>query len=487
MMNIKNENKNIPPSLLEPQSRGGDIGEGGVTFQAEAVLSMVPQWLADEGFTAMVRESMGDAEAKFFTPGVGYQKEFIETKNHQINSSEFWEEMDRFRQIAGGTGDEYRSFTLACTGLSETLKPLAAALRRIVGPREFFEGSRVLDNSYEQFRDRVLGLGREESDAKLLYDRVQIIDNLGMAADSGRVLFRDSLTGYFPPFGDLPERALNDIYTGLSIFLRDERNKTISRMDLESIIRNRLPDNSPLRQPVPIRLQTMSKSDGNEEIPGSLTLDMVDFFGGEGRDYPSSDEWDRRLINQLKETKRWILSCRDTRKLRLTGERRLSSALAIGSVFSAVSGFTILMQHRDFVYSTDAHTTERTPRYDLTVKSMGSNKGKRLVVTVGIVRKIDEDVDIYLKNRGLDDLPRLSIEGSAPIISAEQANLVVGKLKESISEALTRSDAKQIDLFIAAPSFLALFLGHRLNATAAVQCYEWQGSGCYIETCKLFV
>lgn len=481
------KNATHPPSLLERQSRGGDIGEGGVTFQAEAVLSMVPKWLADEGFTAMVRESIGDAEAKFFVPGVGYQKELIESKDHKVDGSEFWDEIDRFRQIADGTGNEYRSFILACTGLSNNLQPLAADLRRIVGPREFFEGSSIFENSYREFRDRVVGFGRSENDAELLFERVQLLDVLSTASEKGRVLFRDSLTACFPAFGDLPERILNDIYRDLSIFLRDERNKTISRMDLESIIYNRLPDGSPLRKPSPIRIHTLSKPGGHDEAHGSIILDMADFFGGHSRVYPPSEEWDERLMGQLKETKRWILSNRNTRKLRLTGERRLSSALAIGSIFSAVSGFSIEMQHRDVAYSTDAHATDSTPAYELAIETAGPHQGERLVVAIGIVRNISEDVDADVKARGLGNLPRLLVEGAAPIVSAEQANLVVSKLKGAISEALGRSSAKQIDLFIAAPSFLALFIGHRLNATAPVQCYEWLGPGNYVETCKLLV
>jgi CBASS immunity sensor of nucleotide second messenger signals len=42
------------------------------------------------------------------------------------------------------------------------------------------------------------------------------------------------------------------------------------------------------------------------------------------------------------------------------------------------------------------------------------------------------------------------------------------------------------DLFFAGPAFLALFLGHRLNATARVQCYERVESGDYVPACLLF-
>ncbi|MBI4640000.1 MAG: SAVED domain-containing protein [Candidatus Tectomicrobia bacterium] len=51
---------------------------------------------------------------------------------------------------------------------------------------------------------------------------------------------------------------------------------------------------------------------------------------------------------------------------------------------------------------------------------------------------------------------------------------------------LSSTGSKQIDLFFAGPASLALFLGHRLNATAPIQCYEHVSTGHYIATCRLF-
>lgn len=60
---------------------------------------------------------------------------------------------------------------------------------------------------------------------------------------------------------------------------------------------------------------------------------------------------------------------------------------------------------------------------------------------------------------------KLHIEGRQPIVMPQQANLAVRNIKNHISDAVESTGAKQVDLFIAGPSFLALFLGHRLNAT----------------------
>ena len=55
-------------SLLSPQARGGDIAEGGFQYQFNSTIGQIPNWLAQDGFTEMIRESLGDVEAKFFVP-----------------------------------------------------------------------------------------------------------------------------------------------------------------------------------------------------------------------------------------------------------------------------------------------------------------------------------------------------------------------------------------------------------------------------------
>jgi len=78
------------PSLLERQSSGGDVAEGGFSFQESVVISYVPAWLAHEGFEEMTRESMGDAEAKFFVPGRSHVRALVAVKNHTLTGPQFW-------------------------------------------------------------------------------------------------------------------------------------------------------------------------------------------------------------------------------------------------------------------------------------------------------------------------------------------------------------------------------------------------------------
>ena len=78
---------------------------------------------------------------------------------------------------------------------------------------------------------------------------------------------------------------------------------------------------------------------------------------------------------------------------------------------------------------------------------------------------------------------RLSLFGDKAFTSSSDMCGGVATAKELICRVLEQSGAMTIHLFLACPSPFAMFLGHRLNATARVQCYEWTGSGNYTPTC----
>jgi hypothetical protein len=111
--------------------------------------------------------------------------------------------------------------------------------------------------------------------------------------------------------------------------------------------------------------------------------------------------------------------------------------------------------------------------------------GEDLVVSIGISRDVSAEVELALPALTLAAASALPMSGNAPIVSANQANLAVAQLKQHITDAIRLSQAKTVHLFIAGPAFLALLLGHRLNATAPVQCYEWVGTAAYVPTCRV--
>jgi len=474
------------PSLLERESRGGDIGEGGITFQASVVLASVPKWLAREGFTALLREGMGDAEAKFFIPEHGYAKEFVEVKDHPMAPAEFWQEIDRFRAMDAGGDGEYRWFTLACTGLSAALHPLKNGLRRIRGPQGFYEeGSPIASNSYEGYARIVEDLEHTREEAAFLYEKVDLVDDLSLNRSHGQALFKEAMREHLGDYADATDRALGDIYADLNILLQSNRNTTIPRLAIERVLRQRLPDHArPAIAPVHIlTTTTVGEAEGDQH---ALRFDWHEFFGGNDRSYPPPEAWEGRMLGELRQTKSWLRQHRQVNRIRLTGNRRLSASLACGWAFSAVAGFAIDVEQRAEVWPTDDHASPDTPPYTLRPSgSMPGLTGDRLIVSLGIIREIDKEVEAHLARVGDRDLPTLHLWGAAPVVSASQANLIVRDVKNALSDALVSTGARQIDLYFAGPAALAVFLGHRLNATAPIRCHERIGVGHYLPTCVL--
>ena len=474
------------PSLLEDASRGGDINEGGISFQAAIVMGHIPRWMAMEGFTSMVREAIFDAEAKFFTPDHGFVKEAIEVKDHSVTPSEFWKEINRFQQVDAGSPGSYAWFTLASSGLSEGLHPLRNSLRRLRGPYGFYlDDPTILGNSYRDYVRTVEKLGRTETDADFLFRRVLIQDDLSLNRANGKAVFKQELNDHLPYHQDLSDRILEDIYTHLGTFVQSRRNQGITRRELDEKLRERVPEERQ-QPPQPVRLFTAK----DDTVPENRVIHFawVPFFGGDARDipYPAPEVWNERLVGDLRATKAWILEHRNVRRIRVDGARRLSPAVAIGFVFSAVAGFAIDLVYRGDVWPTDAYETPETAAYPLDIRgSFDQVPGNRLIVTVGILRNIVADVEADLPHLGLADLPALHIQGAQGIQAPQQLDHIIREIKSHISRALRASGARQIELFLAGPAALAVALGHRLNATANIQCYEQTKSGTYVPTCYL--
>ena len=481
-MNKKKTPKSTP-SLLEPHSSGGETAQKGFVFQDGVLLSQLPKWLAHEGFTALTRESIGDTEVKFFIPGQDFVIDFWETKDHHLTPSEFWDEIARFKEVHTGSPNTYRSFTLASVGLSADIKRIETALRRVRDPYEFYgPQSPVIENSYQDFEARVVSTGHSREDARFLFDRVLILSDFGTARHNADGLFRQGVDYWLPEFRDLRSRDIGMVFTKLQSLVSSRMNSLISRKEIKAAISEVLGQICPPQQPISI----CTRTDAEPYKQTDLCLDWADFFGGENRQYPSSGEWNTRLLGQLRETHTWILRNRSGRRIRLSGSRRLSAALAIGSVFSAVSGFVIDLDYRGETWSTDAHPDGTTPPYEFAATEI-SGDDSNLVVVVGLGRDILDDVKAALPTLRLERASLLHLHGSRPIVYSQQANAAVGYLKQAISQQVTKTGTSQIHLFFSGPSHFALFLGHQLNATAPVQCYEWTGGSTYVPTCMIYV
>jgi len=428
----------------------------------------------------MTTESIGDIEAKFFIPGLGFVAELVEAKDHVLTPSEFWDEVRRFQGIDAGSPRTYRSFSLVSAGISPGLQPLINGLERVRGPYAFYEnGSLIRDHSYTDFCAVVWRAGHSDEDARFLFERVAVEYDNQLARSHGEALFRQSLVENLPEYADLPNRAVGNIYTGLSAFIRQHRNQLIERREIEKQLRVFAGIGVPPLRPVMV----FTSSDG-QGARSNLLFDWSSFFGSDKRSYPPPEIWNSQLVHQLRVTREWISQNRATRRIRLEGNRRLSASLALGSVFSAVAGFVVEMNFRGSYWATDQHPRLCEDDYPV-VSEFSQGLGADLVVAVGIMKSIKAGVNGAIEHYGLQGASMLHLVAEKPITSARQGNAVAQKLKSEIASVSSLARSQRIHLFLAAPSFLALFLGHRLNGLAPVQCYEWTALEGYVPTCSL--
>lgn len=475
------------PSLLEAQSQGGDTAETGFDFQTNLMLCKIPLWLSFEGFDSLIREGVADFEMKFFSPTEGITREGLEAKNHHIAPKEFWDEIERFKEMDEGSPRTFGKFTICCVGISDELKPLINGLRRLRDPIPFYdEASGVVSNSYTDYLERVRKLGKNDDVAKFLYDKVLIEPFWNLLSDEQitKGIFQEQLVRHLPEYENLPGREIAKIYPCLLDLLRSHKARPITRQKLEQAINAGIGEQ--YRMPAkPVTITTETEELTQQEK--SLQFEWAVFFGGSARQYPPSNEWNKLLIPQLDKTLKWIKENRSTRRLELKGSRRISSAIAFGYQFSAVAGFNVNMDYRGETWSTDDHPDSETLDYPIsTLYREGT--GDSLVVTIGIMKnQLASEVERFLEGGQTVNLPTpmLNIYSDKPVISAKQANMAVNKIKKEIQQVASKNVTKKIELFYAGPTHLALFLGHRFNTLPPIQCYEWVSNNSYVPTCYL--
>ncbi len=467
------------PSLLEPESRGGDTAEGGFSFQDGVVLATIPEWLAHEGFGAFIRESIGDVESRWFEPATGEIVDAIEAKNHRITPAPFWNEIERFQTMA--SSPQYRCFTLACTTVSEEIKAISEAMRRIRDPAAFYgDDSTVVMNSVDDFAKLVEEKGRTRTDAEFLLSRVDVSVGWTSSRSSAEGMFRQGAEKWIPGFSELSGRQVGCVFNRLLALVHARLNQPITRKEMESAICAALEDDGFFANHR-IRVETTTSGFAGTET--AMRFEWDRFFGGNERIYPAPRDWQSEVVEQLEAARTWITENRSQRRIVLSGERRLSTLVALGSQFPAVAGFNIDLEYRGTVWATDSHS-QAEDVYNIVEMHVGET-GSELVVIVDILRNVSEAVNAACTELGLKGLPVIRFHGSEVINSDRQANTVVRFIKQSIKRRLHGIGAETIHLFLACPAPLALFLGHRLNATAEIQCYEWTGASSYVPTCYL--
>lgn len=472
------------PTFTDREATGGEVASRGLEHQKAVMLARLPDWLAIPGFSAVSYEILGDIEVKYFDPREGEVIDFYQVKDKSLTPTELLEIVHDFQ--CRDTSASFKHFYIVCSSLSQTANPLGEALQRIrqeapSDARAFYpEGASVKRDTEAEFLERVTAVGGDEVIGDFLLKKVSILHRHGITEENGAALFTEKLGERFPEAQELSRREIGEIFSRVQKLLAGRRGQPITRRQIIGAITNG--GILPFPSLKPLGVHTLH--DNTPYRGNAIVLPWQSFFGGTDRAYPEAEAWNEQLLGQLTKLKEWLQDTAVSNDLLLTGHRRLSANLALGWTFSAVGGFNLIQEHRGELWRTENHPTNETPGYTFSM-SYHEGDSNDLIVSIGIGPVIAGEVETAAEVIGLSRAHRLHLYSADPLTRADQINKAVKDVKIRIAKVLSEASCNTVHLFLAGPGTFALFLGHRLNGLAAVQCYEHKAANVYVPTCLL--
>jgi hypothetical protein len=454
----------------------------GFAFQDAHILTEIPNWLSKDGFTAVIREGLGDAETEFFDPSTGEKIILFEMKSSRLDRPSFWAEVQRFLELERTT-KAFDRFELVTTGFVREVESVLKRLERLRRATPFYASAlEIQDESIADFLDACVSSGGTEDQGRILLEKTAV--NTAVADERiylGR--FQESLHSAFPETLSATRLQIEDSYNSLRGILLDHRGKRIRRQDLESRMWAPFPQEiRPSKDSVRLHFEHDESDSPNEDRP-ELILKWAEFFGGTKREFPTTEEW-AAMVEQLIRTRDWILKNDRPKNLRLTGFRRLSASVAVGATFPEVGGFNLCTDAHGDVWCTSS-PPPFSDQFGWTTHKWRFHESENVAVSVGLPRAISPDVEEYLRTREGPQIPHLAIHSGSRLSSEVETDEAGGAAKRLIAECIQSCKATEVHLFLAVPAPLALFLGHRLNALGTIQGYEFSHDGAYQPTCVL--
>lgn len=457
--------------LFEAQATGGATARSGFEYQDAYLLQHFPIYLAQGAFSHSVSELLGDIEVRYHRPTGGTYCVLYEAKGYQLSEKELWAEVDRFADLYSKAPGEYVEFVLVCADYLNKLTALINKLERLRGPGASLNTDSVFRASAEKdLVDTIMKMGRSREVADFVLARVSFVTYSPANVMGG---FSEMLTEHLPTVSDMTGREQAAFQSACKQLVEGSTKGVVTRAALETALVQSAPSVAALWTVTPTAVLLKSEPvQGIEE----LTLDVSD-FSGDGRGTLGSAAWSE-LQRRLEGLGAFIQSSRQRQAVRISAKQRMSLACLLGFVFSATRGFTLQMAH-------NAGLVHDTANHDRSAQTFFATD----VVVTEQSRSTAGVVAIFCPNLGRDDVlaatsagqlglaPKLFLESALPITDGPMLNTAVAEAKAAVAAFRSKHQLSRIHLFVKAPSFFAMALGHRLNGVGEVQLYDWVGNG----------
>lgn len=477
---------NVRGSLLSPESTGGINAGKGFDFQTRYTACNLPVWLLEAAFHQLFFEGTGDIDIRYEEQGRSVRVH-LQIKDHEVTAAEFKKVVAQFRKVDADFPGLYKCFTLVCTGVAPTLRPVEAGLSRLRNSKPFYDdAAHALASTRQELAQRLrrVGLGDDENVA---FIEAKVAIEIGHGDyhhdDRSVDLFIGRLLNH-PEYADKIRAMVQPAFAHLLRAIEGKRGAVLKRSDLEHILRTAVSAAAPAERGITVWIQNWTKE--KFDVPADYELDWSSLFDRGSRRVPAPDAWNTQLLPELKSLKDKITADRSERFIRLRGKCSLSTGIALGVTFPAVGGWTFEVPQPPAKepWRSDAVSTNS---YDLHVELIDGG-GTDLVLGLNIRGDGREDVRRYIAETGAP--PRLfafmapSSPGSQSIGGAGDACTFARAVREQLGQLAKTHGIKRTRIFFYGPFALSVFLGQQLTSVGELQLFEYQDPG-YVPSCTL--
>lgn len=461
------------PTLTDARGLGGLIAQDGFDYQVWDALVRLPTWLTHPGFEGLMIEGLEDFEARFFAPHApkGHLLDRFQAKTAQLPKSEIEKVIASFRTFEDKHPRVARVQTLVTTALPKELGWLARDPNRVRKARPFYAPFADITAASDDKLRRDLA---ETFEARLGYFFANAMDvQLRVYPDRNTAIaaFGTAFAGAFPHH-EVSTRKIAAAFEALVALAGKSRGHMLTRAQLLSELQQSLGVSL-----TDAGLNLHIRGDQNPERSDALEIDARGFSQ---TPFPATPVWQQGLLTPLVATAAWAKQ-QEKSRIALSGQYRLSTALALGWAFRAAIGFELDIPTRAGAWATD-HRPAPGQTLPIQIRNASALQQDRLALAIGVLS--DPVPPVLSQGRSVETV--LSLQFDQPIPDGAAAQVAVRHIKDAVSRMVDRLRPSAIDLFYVGPAALGVALGHRWNALPPTQLHEFtQDTRTYLPTAIL--
>lgn len=452
-------------ALTDAVGMGGIVSQDGFDYQTWQGLLRVPAWLRSEAFESVVFEGLEDFEARFFAPHAqaGHVLDRYQAKSGVMTRSDIIAVLERFASLATLSPRAARASCLVTPSVPSSLSWIGRDPDRVRRLRPFYDPfpQIVTASDHQLHRDFEQEFG--DTLGTFVASSVDVQVSPVLDRNTAAAMFATEVGRHFPHV-QASLAAFSTAFAALVDVVGRNRGSVISRQVLVDTIERAIGESLRLPSELPchIRSDRASPEAHAIEIDASRFSDMGVV--------PAPEDWHAGVVAPLLATARWAATSNRSR-IRISGQFRLSTALALGWSFRSATGFELEIPTREGNWATDSHPQHTDPCIPLRVIEPQRSPGDQLLVAFSVVREIPLGSVLSIVDVQQDQV--LGIHVPAAVVSATDAQWLAREIKSVIARVSAHWKVSSIGLCYLGPAAFAVAMGHRWNALPVTQVYEW--------------